>query len=215
VSDAATLFDALVSERGGPGALTVAQLATARAVARLLADDALDPRGANTAGELLKLLPPPGALATETDLSRLDDRELDVLLVLTAKARGEPINAPIDVSRLSAEQRAELDALDAQRRAIDQEQRDREQRLRADVARLEGQLHTALIEGDVLRHRLASLTAGASASADEEPSPAAPEIEQRTDAPENVAASPAPEPAPANVIPFATDAGWRRFDHNG
>src|SRR5262249_11426345 len=155
----------------------------------------------------------------------LDDAELDMLTALTLKAHGQPVGAPLDLSRLSEAMRAEMQALAHQREGLWREQRETEARLRADVTRLEAQLHTALIAGDLPRHRLAATTAAASAPEAVSAGHVAADANERTsDLPIE------PEQPESNVLPFPNEGprialpddgrdswggGASRLDHHG
>src|SRR5262249_30642854 len=86
--------------------------------------------------DMLARWPKPGA---EDDWSRLDDAEAGALNALVSKLRGIAPDAPIDCTE---DQRRILE----QDRALQREQREERDRLRADNLRLERELHAALIE---------------------------------------------------------------------
>jgi hypothetical protein len=86
-NDPQAVFDGLVRERGGSQAFDQTQLAVARKLAQLLADDG--EVSGSTLTTLVSLLPPkPGTDEPEYDLSRLSDREFAELDRLTAIAAG-------------------------------------------------------------------------------------------------------------------------------
>jgi hypothetical protein len=103
-------FDALIAERGGTGALSVADCGILRKLAKLLASPSADPRIADAIARLTALVPPPqpqpfnqqpmlteADLAREDlpwDLTRLNDAELDELDRLHAVATGRALPVP-------------------------------------------------------------------------------------------------------------------------
>ncbi|SRR6266849_1308842 len=123
-------------------------------IGKLLAEEMI--RDQPDADRILRLK---GALTAKqssagADLSKLDDAELAFLDRVRRKLFGEAA----DVA-LSPEQRAEIAEVDRQREALDQEQREREEGLRADRARLEAQVHELLIRLDEMTRQAPSTAA--------------------------------------------------------
>ena len=98
-----SIYDGLVSQYGGPDALTTVHLAVLRRLATVLASD--DAFTASAVTSLTALLPDvPGKAAaggpSEWDLSALSDHDVDALIGLAARACAlrTPDGAPISVA---------------------------------------------------------------------------------------------------------------------
>lgn len=135
-ADMGPIFNAVVHEHGGKNAFSATQLEIARVFASALAEGKVEPGAIAAWTGLL----PPKQEAAPYDLSRLDNRELELLNWLTAKACGEVAARPKRHKRSARQHSADDLAL-----VLD----DHERRWRAAKARKKPELDILAVRGRI------------------------------------------------------------------